>query len=266
LSEGGPESGKGRKEKIQGIIPRAGRWIADRFDGTYITGNETKTDRALVYTTWGLRALAQTYTMQDERVQRLFPDIVESYLNAIRSGISNGSLAGRQEYLTILSEDVGAQLYYEDRSGLGGILLTILSLAEIAEIEGLLESLGYSLLLEQVISEIMNGRNTANGLWFNQGLILSIHSYLVEAFLQIGCSGKEIGRKLPVSGPAIRDAVKAVFEDKTIISALQQAVYRQVLRIVEQSEQSKTMASEISKLKPDKRTGARARSRKLPKA
>jgi hypothetical protein len=243
-----------RKEEIRNRIRQARKWIADRFDGKFITGDEGKSNRKLLYTTWGLRALVETFETQDSVSKKLLHAITNAYLDALRD---REAFTYEQEYLTILSEEVDQPLYYEDRSGLGGILLTLASLRDVSDLEHLLEETSYARIVERVFNSIMTLRNPGTGLWYNQQLILSIHSYLTEAFIGLDQRGKGFGGKLEVSGYMIRAAVKETLIDETVISSLQQAIYDRLLRLVEATEQGRTIEEGVDLLLGGNQTKAR---------
>lgn len=234
-----------RKEEIRNRIRQAGKWIADRFDGQFIAGDENKANRKLLYTTWGLRALVDTHQTQDKISKKLLQAVANAYIDVLRE---RKEFTYEQEYLTILSEEVDQPLYYEDRSGLGGILLTLTSLRDVSDLEHLLEDSSYSRLFERVFNSVMSLRNPGTGLWYNQQFILSIHSYLTEAFLTLEERSKGFGSKLEVSGYILRAAVKETLTDETIINSLQQAVYDRLLRLVEAAEQGRTIEEEMGNL------------------
>jgi hypothetical protein len=238
----------GKQDEIRNIIREAGTWIAHRFDNSYITGNERNTNRALLHSTWGLRALVETYHTQDPNIRKLVPAMVNAYLKVLESLLGTVDFSLQQEYLTILSEDVDAPLYYEDRSALGGILLTLVSLRNLPDLEALLEGLKYDLKLEQVLNAIQLLRNPSTGLWYRQGLILSIHSYLVEAFLSLSRRGKGLGRRLEISGHMIRTAVRQTFEDEAVVTGLQEAVYQRLLRLVDAAENERLLQQGLDSL------------------
>jgi hypothetical protein len=223
-----------------------------------------------LYTTWGLRALVGIYQTQDRNIsKRLLQAITNAYLDILRE---RKEFPFEQEYLTIVSEEVDQPLYYEDRSGLGGILLTLACLREISDLEHILEEASYAHMLERAFNSVLSLRNPGTGLWYNQQFILSIHSYLTEAFLILGQRGKGFGGKLEVSGYMVRAAVKETLTDETIINSLQQAVYDRLLRLIEATEQGRTIeeglnnflstANEKKSTKGVSSNGKRSRSRR----
>jgi hypothetical protein len=239
------ELNQARRSEISDAIRQAGKWIVERFDSQYITGDEANTNRQLLHSTWGLRALVSTYNLQDKSTQKKLPAITSAYLDILRS---RENFSFEQEYLTILSEEVDAPLYYEDRSGLGGILLAITCLRNIDELERLLDESSHSFLTERVISAVMSLRNSVTGLWYSQQLILSIHSYLIEAFLMLDRQEKSFGGKIEVAGYMVRSAVREAFADENIINSLEQAVYDKLLLLVKRIEQDHAIKDEFGKI------------------
>ncbi len=237
-----------RQDQVRQLIRQAGKWIASRFDGKFLTGDEKKTNRRLVHTTWGLRALAETYHTQEPGTRQLLPTIAEAYIGTLRDLLAVETFTPEQEYLTILSDETDAPLYYEDRSGLGGILLALAGLRGLPDLEKLLEGVGYSTMSERVFAALLSLRNASVGLWYDRGLILSIHSYIVEAMLILNRRGTAFGKKLEVSGHMIRGAVRETFSDEVVLASLEQAVYQRLLRVVDAAEQNRTMDEGLEKL------------------
>lgn len=237
-----------RQNEVREIIRKAGKWIASRFDGKFITGDEDKTNRQLLNSTWGLIALGESYHTQEPSVRKIFPTIAEAYLSTLKASLVEEQFLSRQEYLTIVSEDVDQPLYYEDRSGLGGILQALVSLRGITDLEKLLEELNYNFIFEQISNSIMMLRNPRTGLWFNQGLILSIHYYLVEAFLKLSRRVREFPRKIEVSGHMVRSAVRQTLMDEAIITSLEQTVYQRLLGIIEVLDRERVVQEGMSGL------------------
>ncbi len=254
--------GDSRKNEIKLRISQAVSWIADRFDGDFITGDEEKSNRKLLYSTWGLRALIETYQIHDKSMKGRIKTIANAYLTELRN---RKEFTYEQVYLTILSEDVGEPLYYDDRSGLGGILLTLISLGDVSDLEQLLESTEYALLLERVFSAVLSLRDPISGLWYNQQLILSIHSYLTEALLKLDKQGIGFSSRLEVSSYLIRAAVKEVLTDETIINSLQQAVFERLLRLIERSKQERTIDQQMSNMKDHSNGDVRTQSSTVPR-
>jgi hypothetical protein len=248
-----------QKELIKQRIRQAGTWIVGRFDDQLITGDESKANRKLLYTTWGLRALIDTNKSQDKETKAALPEIATAYLRTLQE---RKSFTYEQEYLTILSQEVDQPLYYEDRSGLGGILLTLASLREVPELEGPIEVSSYAHLLDRLVNAVLSLRDPSTGLWYNQQFILSIHSYLTEAFLRLDRHSKGFGSKLEVSGYMIRSAVKDTLLDETVINSLQQAIYDRVLRLIEQAEQGRIIEEGVSKLREEEDTNGKPRPKK----
>jgi hypothetical protein len=234
-----------RKEEIRGLIQAGCSWLVSRFDGQFLTGNEEKTNRSLVHTTWALHALAEMYDLLDLKLRKIVPTIVEAYLTALRSRFTKKDSVLQQEYLTVLSVEVDPPLYYEDRSGLGGVLLTLAELRSVGDLERLLEEASYSHVFDVVLDSVINLRNPTTGLWYGQGLILSVHSYLVEAFLVLSRRSTEFGRRLEVSSPMVREAVRAALTDEAILATIQRAVYQHLANRVDLREQGEVIREQL---------------------
>lgn len=234
-----------QEKDLRDLTREAGKWIAGRFDGTFITGDEKKFKRQLLYSTWGLRALVETYSDQDQATRGAIPTIANAYIGAVNEALKSDELAASQEYMTILSADVDAPLYYEDRTGLGGVLLALASLQTVPQLGRLLEETSYSFVLERLISKILSLRHPTTGLWYADGPILSIHSHLVQGFLALHAGGKEITRKTEVSGPMVRHAVKEALLDETVISTVQRAVYDRLLRLAEERPKERAFGKDL---------------------
>src|ERR1043166_4427285 len=104
-----------------------------------LTGDEKHNNTSLLYTTWGLRALMETFDTQEEAIRKAVPSIVTAYVRAVTEKVERENVTVGQEYLYVLSPTVEERLAYEDRSDWGGIFLTLLSLRTRSEFEGLLE-------------------------------------------------------------------------------------------------------------------------------
>lgn len=240
-----------RRDEVRNFIRDAGRWIVGRFDGEFITGDEPKSNRALLHTTWGIRMLMETYDVQEQAVRKYLPSVTNAYAKTLKAKIDKDESLVQQEYLTVLSKDVSAPLYYEDRSGVGGILIALALLRRQTELEELLDKLRFPVLFEQVLNSVMILRNLPTGLWYSHGLILSIHSYLAEAFLMLSKRGLEAGKRIEVSGHMVRAAVREALSDDAIVAGIQQAVYQRLLRLVESSKQEQLIDAGIAQWPSD---------------
>jgi hypothetical protein len=227
------------KDLMEERVDQGVRWIADRFDGKFITGDEQKVNRKLLYTTWGLKALLDTYNNPHKPVKKgLLEAITNVYIEALRDPKSPTQ---QQEYLTVLSDEVDPPLYYEDRSGLGGIILTVASLSDVPDLEHLLDETGYTRLVERILNTILGQRDASSGLWYNNQLILSIHSYLVEALLLLHRRGDGFSSRLQITGYMVRTALKETFMDDSMITILQQAIYERLLGLLDSAEKNHTI-------------------------
>jgi hypothetical protein len=214
------------KDKLRGLIRNGGRWIVGRAtDDNLLTGDERKSVKKLIYTTWGLRALVETNDTQEEMVRSQINPIITAYLREIDGKLDRDSVSLGQEYLTILSPTVNEPLYYEDRSDWGGILLTLISLRQLPAVDALLETTNYKILLDTVYNGLLVLRNPNSKLWYKDKFILSIHSYLIEAFLSYEKFSKDFGVEIGITSVMLRQAIKEALLDESLISALQHSVY-----------------------------------------
>ena len=246
-----------RKDEIRNLIREASKWISDRFDGEYITGDESKTNRRILYTTWGLRALVENHGSLDANLRKVIAPITSAYLTAVHAMLNSTDL-NQRHYVTILSEDVNNPLWYEDRADLAGVFLTLIKLRTLFDLERLLEESDYQLLCERILTELMGLQNTSSGLWYRSGLILSFHQFLVEAFLLLSRHGSMGGAKLEVSSHIIRTAVRDALEDESLNSAIQQSVYQRVLQLVESISRERQVKREMSTIPQSPATKATA--------
>jgi hypothetical protein len=234
---------KAEREDVRNTIGRARKWIADRFDGTFLTGDEGKTRKQLCYMTWGLRALVESYKLQPPAYQKLLPQIANNYLDEIRSRLTkskSGDYWVKVERLPVLSGPAAIFTDYKERTDVAGILLTLTSLRSLSHLERfLLEKMDYQILFEQVVNSVMKVREHETRLWLNSGTIMTINSYLVEAFLMADQRSKEFDRKIEVPGYLVRDAVRETFEEDAVLSNLQVAVYERLLSLVAEDRRQK---------------------------
>ncbi len=237
------------KDKIRGLLRKSGKWIINRVDLGLITGDEKKTNKKLIYTTWGLRALIETYDTQEESVRKQISPIITAFLKEVDNKLDRDTVSLGQEYLTILSPTVEEPLYYEDRSDWGGIFLTLVSLRKLPEIDTLLESTNYKQIIDAVYNGLMLLRNPFTKLWYKDKFILSIHSYLTEGFLLYEKQAKDFGLTLGVTSGMIRTAIRETLKDDAILSSLQHLVYSKLLATSRQAKESEIIDREMDKIK-----------------
>lgn len=236
------------KDEIRNLIRGAGKWIVGRSDTGLLTGDEKKNVKKLIYTTWGLRALAETFDTQEDAVKKMVSPIISAYVNEVEKKLNRDGVTLGQEYFTILSPSVEEPLYYEDRSDWGGIFLTLISLRKLPEIDNLLESTSYKQVLDGVYNGILVLRNPKNGLWYKDKFILSIHSYLTEGFLLYEKQAKDFGVTLNVTASMLRTAIRDTLKDDSIVSNLQQFIYGKLLQVSRQAQQSEMIDKGIKEI------------------
>jgi hypothetical protein len=237
-----------RLVETRDIIKRAGRWIFRKLSD----GEEASGKGGFIHFTWGLRALTETYHVQDAATRKSLPVIISTYLEALHKLSSTGKLAAhQQEYFQILSSEVAVPLYYEDRSASAGILLTVASLRRVQEIEETLERARYQILLGSLVNSILSFRNSKNRLWYREGLILSIHSLLVEAFLLLNRFGTDVASEIQVPGHLVRRAIRLTLSDDSIIQTVQQAIYQKLLELSDAHEKETAVDIGVAKLRAE---------------
>jgi len=229
------------KDNIRRLIRNAGQWIVLRSDNGLLTGDEKKSIKKLIYSTWGLRALTETYDTQAEDIRKLMPSIIVTYLKEVKEKLNREGVSLGQEYFTILSPSVETPLYYEDRSDWGGIFLTLVSFRKLPEIDSLLEDAGYKQILDSVYNGLLLLRDPFTKLWYRDKLILSIHSYLTEGFLLYERQAKDFGTVLNITSGMLRKAIKDTLTDDSVLTTLQQVVYNKLLRTAEKTAQDKVI-------------------------
>ena len=153
------------RNKIRGIIRNAGRWITARESEGLLAGDEKRTLKKIIYSTWGIRALVETYDTQDTEVRNKTHSLVTRYIREVEGKFTEEGVSLGQEYFTILSPTVDQPLYYEDRSDWGGIFLTLISLRKVPDIELIVEETNYKQLVEAVYNGILSIRNPSTKLW-----------------------------------------------------------------------------------------------------
>lgn len=229
------------KEKIRNLIRNSGKWLISRSEAGLLTGDEKRSMKKLIYSTWGVRALVETYDTQNEVVRRNILPVAGAYLRAIDEKIEQDSVAVGQEYLYILSPSVDEPLHYEDRSDWGGIFLTLISLRTLPDAEDLLEKLNYKHILDAVYNGILLLRDPVVKLWYRDYFILSIHSYLTEGFILYDKHAKDFGVELSITAGMLRKALKETLSDDFVFSTLHQVAYQQLLKSIQQIKQSKAI-------------------------
>lgn len=241
------------KDNARRLIQKAGAWLADRSDRNLITGDEACTDRKLLYTTWGLRALVDTYDLQEPYVRQIVKGFIPAYLDAINELIDKGPIAIRQDYLQVFSTDLDTSLPYEDRSSWAGILLTLLSLSTVNDFQVLLEDSSFIRIQDTVLNGLMALRDTVSDLWYKEFPILSIHSYITEALLNLLHGKQTLRYSFDVTAALVARTLKETIEDPRILKSLQQVFYEKLELNARMKEQGHQINEGISHLKDEGR-------------
>lgn len=242
------------KDKVRRLIRQAGKWIINRADADLLTGDEAKSIKKLIYTTWGVRALVETFDNQDDDTRRKLVPIATKYIKTVDIKREKDSVSLGQEYLTILSPEVETPLYYEDRSDWGGIFLTLLSLRKFPNqnLESTLDTLNYQLLLDAINNDLILLRDPTSKLWYKGKLILSIHSYLIEGFLLYGLFTKEFGTLNNITVPMIRRAIKESLNEDQVVISVQQIFYNKLLAIVNEKKTDQVIDQQFENILKEK--------------
>ncbi|MBU4287115.1 MAG: hypothetical protein KKI12_02970 [Proteobacteria bacterium] len=236
------------KDNVRNLIKKAGEWIADRSDRNLLTGDEKKTNRKLIYTTWGLRALVETYDLQEPKIRQLTKGFIPAYLDAVDLASAEGSISITQEYLSVLSAEYDTSLDYEDRSSWAGILLTLISLSDINDFQTLLETSGYLRIQDKVLNGLLALRDTLTDLWYKEFLILSIHAYLSEALLNLQQGKQTLRYSFEVTSALVARTMKEAVEDPRILKLMQQVFYEKLERNASQRVQNDAMEAKLNKI------------------
>lgn len=239
-----------KRREVEELIRDAGKWLVGRLDPSsgLMTGDEKKTRRELLFSTWGLQALVCTYKIHSEEVKSNIWPLVSAYLKAIEQRINESSVSIGQEYLYVLSPTVEEQLPYDERSDWGGIFLTLISLQSLPEADEQLETLHYKLILDNVYSGILKLRNPKTKVWYRDFFILSVHHYLAEGFVLYDKHVKEFGLELAVTPGVLRRSLKEALSDDSVLSMLQEALYNQILKTAQRTRQDRTILEKFEEL------------------
>lgn len=239
-----------KSKESEELIVAAGKWLVDRIDPSsgLLTGDEKRSRRELMYSTWGLQALTTTYEIQDESVTRRIWPLVSAYLKAVEQRIKESSVSIGQEYLNVYLPTVDEQLPYEERSDWGGIFLTLIGLRSLPEADAQLEDLQYKVILDNVYNGIMKLRNPKTKLWYRDFFILSVHHYLAEGLILYDKHIKEFGLEFTVTAGLLRKSLKETLSDDSLLLAIQDALYHQILRNSQQAKQDKAILERFEEL------------------
>lgn len=220
------------KDRAAALISRAGKWIAGRANASkLLAGDEDRSNLRLLYTTWGLRALAETYSLQELATQNATKSIAVAYLGALAKELSAKGIAITQDYLDICSTEFETKFQYEERSSWAGVLLSLLSLSRVQEFEALLDETDFPKLLDTVYQGLLSLRDPATDLWYNEYFIISIHAFIAEALLRMSAAQPSIGYSFPITSSMVGRAVKAALEDSRLSKLLHLLVYENLQRV-----------------------------------
>lgn len=76
---------------------------------------------------------------------------------------------------------------------------SLLSLAEVPELNTTMEECGLPDVLNALVSGLMALRDPLSGLWYREYFIVSIHAYLAEALVRLSTLASRIGYRRPYS-------------------------------------------------------------------
>lgn len=238
-----------KRESIVKIINEGIAWIIGRIKNNVICGNEEKNDTKLIYTTWGLKAYIETLPYQDKDNLELMKQVVTQYIRDIGKKVDEKGVKIEQIYLAVLSPtNDGRPTSYDDRTGWGGVFLTLVSLKKIKEFETLLEEVNYYKVLEKVYYGILALRNNTTKLWYNDFYIISIHSLIIEGFLEFEKHIKDFSFELKLTSGMIRRAIKETLQDELVVSTIQQTVYSKLQEFSQKAERARNLDNAIASI------------------
>ena len=255
---------EGEVKEVRDLIRKAGAWMIGQVDGGLFTGNEDRTLRSFFYTSWAMRAIAESYDVQGEEQRSFFRSFVPGYIRLLDTLMNEKQIAVKQEYLYVYSPDMEQQLPYEERSSWAGELLALLSIAEVPDVQAALEECGYSRVFDRLLRGIIAIRDLSRDLWYSGYPILSIHSYLVEAFLIMERGVPALGHKLVVTPALIQRAVRLTLEDGEVRKFLHQILQGHLAQLAEEKTKGEQMSEHLAEFstKPEKEVEHKRRSRR----
>ncbi len=237
-----------KKEALSDLIRKAGKWIANREHQGLLAGDEEKKNTQLFFTTWGIRALAETYHHQDASVRDLLKAISATYVDTLDKMLSKTPVSINQEYLYVFSTELETQLPYEERTSWAGVLLTLLSLARVPELQTTMEAAHLTKVLDSVLNGLMALRDPVSDLWYRGYFIISIHSYLAEALIMVSGLQHRLGYAYEVTSPLVDRIVQETLADTRLLKLMQQLVYEKMSRLATQREQERKMSRGLGQL------------------
>jgi hypothetical protein len=235
------------REYVQQLIQRAGKWIAGRDDRGVLTGDEAKNNRNILYSTWGLRAIAETYHLQTDDVRTRFKALITPYLSKLREEVESRGVTITQDYLPIYSAEFDTVLTsYEERSGWAGVVLTLLSFARLKDVHNFLEASDFDHLLSRVVNGLMALRNLQSDLWYREFYIVSIHSYAVEALLGLHAVGTAVGYSFDVTPSLLERTVLDTLADARFQKLLNEILFDHLQRLAVRRDQAARLNDTLS--------------------
>jgi len=239
-----------KKAALAELIRKAGRWIAKREKQGLLTGDEERDNQQLFYTTWGIRALAETYHDQDAPVRDLLKAVSATYIETLDKTLDEKGVTVTQNYIYVFSTDLETQLPYEERTSWAGVLLALASLARVQELEPTLEASRFSKVLDAVFNGMMALRDPVSDLWYREYFIISVHSFLAEALIRLSGLPPRLGFSYEVTSALVDRAVQEALADSRCVKLVQQLFYEKMSRLASRREQEKTMSHGLNQISP----------------
>jgi hypothetical protein len=236
------------KDFVTSLIQKAGGWIAGRERRGLLTGDEDRKNQQLFYSTWGIRALAETYHLQGSAVRDLLKAVVATYIDALRQVISEKGVAIGQDYIPVCSTELNEPLSYEERTSWVGVILTLISVARIQELESTLEGTEYRKVLDDVVNGFMALRDPVTDLWYRDYFITSIHSFLAEALIARSGLPARLGYTYEVGSGLVGRVVAEAIADTRFVKFMQQLISEKMSKIAAKHEQERKLSAGFSQL------------------
>lgn len=250
-----------KKATLADLIRKAGHWIAAREKQGLLTGDEERGNQQLFYTTWGIRALAETYHNQDSRVRDTLKAVSGTYLDTLATILQQKGVTVTQNYINVFSTDLETLLPYEERASWAGVLLALASLARVQELEPTLEASQFPKVLDAVINGTLALRDPTSELWYREYFIVSIHSPLAEALINLSGLPSRLGYAYEVTSTMIDRAVQEAVTDARYVRALQQLLYEKLSQLASRRGQEERMSrglKQIQAAQPVSRTRSKS--------
>ncbi len=237
-----------KKEKITDLIRKAGKWIASRENKGLLSGDDNGELRQLFYTTWGIRALAETYHLQEAPVRDLLKAVAATYVETLDQALAKNPVQISQDYIQVFSTELETLLPYEERSSWTGTLLALISLSRVQELEAIIEATSFSKVLDSVFNGVMALRDPATNLWYQGYFIISIHSYLAEILTRLSGLPPRLLYSFEVTASLSDRIVQETLSDLRLLKLMQQLVYEKMSRLATRREQDKKLSQGLSQI------------------